>query len=124
MKQTVILRKRNAPKVINLPNGRSFTSKWERISRKQLPINIKVQRQRKIGPRKNNRMIYLNLTAPGFRKIKRKRKQNILNRLRLVYDRVNQSGKGLGPILIKAGLDPGSKAIGSEFGKKNNKQRN
>ena len=118
MKQTVILRKRNAPKVINLPNGRSFTSKWERISRKQLPINIKVQRQRKIGPRKNNRMIYLNLAAPGFRKRKRKRKQNILNRLRPVYDRVNQSGKGLGPNLIKAGLDPGSKAIGSEFGKK------
>ena len=45
MKQTVILRKRNAPKVINLLKGRSFTSKWERISRKQLPINIKVQRQ-------------------------------------------------------------------------------
>ena len=118
MKQTVILRKRNAPKVINLPNGRSFTSKWERISRKQLPINIKVQRQRKIGPRKNNRMIYLNLPAPGFRKIKRKRKQNILNRLRPVYDRVNQSGKGLGSNLIKAGFDLGSKAIGSEFGKK------
>ena len=75
MKQTVILRKRNAPKVINLPNGRSFTSKWERISRKQLPINIKVQRQRKIGPRKNNRMIYLNLAAPGFRKIKEKEKK-------------------------------------------------
>ena len=72
MKQTIFLRKRKAPKVINLPNGRSFTSKWERISRKQLPINIKVQRQRKIGPRKNNRMIYLNLAAPGFRKIKRK----------------------------------------------------
>ena len=70
MKETVILKKRNTPKVVNLPNGRSFTSNWERISRKQLPINIKVQRQRKIGPRKNNRMIYLNLAAPGFRKIK------------------------------------------------------
>ena len=42
IKQTIILRKR-APKVVNLPNGRSFTSKWERISRKQLPINIKVK---------------------------------------------------------------------------------
>ena len=118
MKQIVILRKRNAPKVINLPNGRSFTSKWERISRKQLPINIKVQRQRKIGPRKNNRITYLNLAAPGFRKIKIKIKQNILNRLGPVYDRVNQSGKGLGSNLIKAGFDLGSKAIGSEFGKK------
>ena len=88
MKQTVILRKRNAPKVINLPNGRSFTSKWERISRKHLPINIKVQRQRKIGLRKNNRMTYLNLAAPGSRKIKKKRKVKILNRLEPIYDRV------------------------------------
>ena len=118
MKQTVILRKRNAPKVINLPNGRSFTSKWERINRKELSINIKVQGQRKIGPRKNNRMIYLNLTAPGFKKIKRKRKQNTLNRLGPVYDGVNQSGKGLGSNLIKAGFNLRSKAIGSEFAKK------
>ena len=76
MKQTIILRKRNEPKVINLQNGRSFTSKCERISRKQLPINIKVQRQRSIGPRKNNRMIYLNLAALGFRKIKKKKTTN------------------------------------------------
>ena len=114
-------KKKNAPKVINLQNGRSFTSKWERISRKQLPINIKVQRQRSIGPRKNNRMIYLNLTALGFRKIKKKRKEQILNRLNPIYNRVNQSGKGIGRNLIKAGFDLGSKAIGSEFGKKINK---
>ena len=52
MKQTVILRKRNAQKAINLPNGKSFTSKWERISRKQLLINIKVQRQKKYDQEK------------------------------------------------------------------------
>ena len=124
MKQTVILRKRNAPKAINLPNGKSFTSKWERISRKQLLINIKVQRQKKIWPRKNNRMIYLNLAAPGFRKIKRKRKEQKLNRLGPVYDRVNQSGKGLGLNPIKVGFDLGSKAFSSKIGKKNNRQRN
>ena len=38
-------KKRAAPKVVNLPNGRSFMSKWERISRKQLPVNIRVKRQ-------------------------------------------------------------------------------
>ena len=118
MKETVILKKRNTPKVVNLPNGRSFTSNWERISKKQLPINIKVQRQRKIRPRKNNRMIYLNLAAPGFRKIKIKIKQAILNRLTPVYDKVNQSGKVPGSTLFKAGINLGSKAIGSEFGKK------
>ena len=61
-------------------------------------------------------MIYLNLAAPGFRK--RERKQAILNRLIPVYDKVNQSGKGLGSTLFKAGINLGSKAIGSEFGKK------
>ena len=70
VKETIILRKREAPKVVNLPNGRSFTSKWKRISRKQLSINIKVKRQGTISPRRNNRMIYLNQAAPAFRKIK------------------------------------------------------
>ena len=75
VKQTVILRKRAAPKIVNLPNGRFFTSKWERISRKQLPINIKVNRQRTIGPRRNNRMIYLNQAAPALKRIKKKEKK-------------------------------------------------
>ena len=110
VKQTIILRKRAAPKVVNLPNGRSFTSKWERISQKQLPVNIRVKRQRTIGPRKNNRMIYLNLAAPAFRKIKARRKQE--------KKAAAQLGKGLGSNLIKAGFDLGSKALGSEFGKK------
>ena len=63
-------------------------------------------------------MIYLNLVAPAFEKRKRKRKEYILNGLGPVYDRVNQSGKEPGSNLIKAGFDLGSKAIGSEFGKK------
>ena len=63
-------------------------------------------------------MICFNLAAPGFRKRKRKRKQAILNRLTPVYDKVNQSGKVLGSTLFKAGINLGSKAIGSEFGKK------
>ena len=74
VKQTIILRKRAAPKVVSLPNGRSFTPKWERISRKRIPINIKVKKQRTIGSRRNNRMIYLNLAGPAFKKIKVKRK--------------------------------------------------
>ena len=44
VKQTTILRKRAAPKVVNLPNGTYFTSKWERISRKRLPININLKK--------------------------------------------------------------------------------
>ena len=119
VKKHIILRKTANPKVVNLPNGRSFVSKWERISRKQLPINIKVTRNRTISPRRNNRMIYLNQAAPALRKIKRKRKEAILNRLNPICDRVNnQTGSGLGSNLVKAGFDLGSKALSSEFGKK------
>ena len=102
--QTIILRKRAVPKVVNLPKGRSFTSKWERISRKKLPVNIGVTRQRAIAPRKNNRMIYLNLVAPAFRKIKAKRKAA----------QSAQLGKGLGSNQSRLR----SKALSSEFGKK------
>ena len=105
MKQIIILRKRAVPKVVNLPNGRFFTSKWERISRKQLPLNIKVKKQQTISPRRNNRMIYLNLAKEGFRKIKQKRKQQ-------------QSVQKLGSNLLKSGFELGSEAIGSEIGKK------
>ena len=118
MNRTVILRKRAAPKVVNLPNDRSFIGKGERVSKKNPPINIRVKRQRTIGPRKNNRMIYLNLAAPAFKEIKARRKKEIANRLEPVYDRINQSGKGLASNLIKVGFDLASKAISSEFGKK------
>ena len=55
-------------------------------------------------------MIYLNLAAPAFRKIKAKRKQD--------KKAGAQLGKGLGSNLMKAGFDLGSKALGSEFEKK------
>ena len=71
-----------------------------------------------IGPRRNNKAILLNQAAPTFRKIKRKRKKEILNRLGPVYDRVNQSGRGLASNLAKAGIELGTKALSSEFGKK------
>ena len=88
-------------------------NKW-----KTTPDKYKSTKTKKIGPRKNNRMIYLNLAAPGFKKRKRKRKEKKLNRLGPVYDRVNQSGKGLGSNLIKVGFDLGSKAFSSKIGKK------
>ena len=68
-------------------------------------------------------MIYLNLAAPAFKEIKARRKKEIANRLEPVYDRINQSGRGLASNLIKVGFDLSSKAISSEFGKKINKQR-
>ena len=118
VKKHIILRKRANPKQITLPNGKSFVSKWERISRKQLPINIKVTRNRTIGPRRNNRMIYFNLGKPALKRIRKKRREGIINRPNPIYNRVNQTGSGLGSDLVKVGFDLGSKALGSEFGKK------
>ena len=65
-----------------------------------------------IGPRRNNRAILLNQAAPAFWK------SEIFNRLGPVYDRVNQSGRGLASNLAKAGIELGTKALGFGFGKK------
>ena len=64
-------------------------------------------------------MIYLNQAGPTLKRIKRRRKKEVINRLGPVYDRVQgHSGRGLASNLAKAGPELGSKALGSEFGKK------
>ena len=108
VKRHIILRKTATPKIVNLPSSRSFVSKRERISRKQLPMNIRVNRVRTIGPRRNNRQIYFNLARERFRKIKQKRKAAARQ----------QSGKGLGSDFAKMGLNLRSKVLGSEIRKK------
>ena len=75
----------------------------ERISRKQLPRKTRVKRARKIGLRRNNRRILINLAAPAFRKIKQKRRQ---------------TGSGLGGDLTKMEIQMGSKALNSSIGRK------
>ena len=112
VKKHEILRQRATPKTVNLPNGRSFVSKWERISRKQLPMNIRVNRVRTIGARRNNRRIYFNLARDAFRKIKRKRKGAARAAV------AQQSGQGLCSNFAKIGHDLGSKVLGSDIGKK------
>ena len=44
----------------------------------------------------------------------------MVRRLGLVYDRMQQRGSGLASNIARAGLELGSKALGSEFGKKTN----
>ena len=106
VKKHIILRKRRAPVTVRLPNGRSFISRWERINRKQLPINIKVSRNGTIGPRRNVRR-------------KKKQEQNRVARVNQLYpDMLPQIGSGIGQNLLKAGINLGSKAIGSDIGKK------
>ena len=103
VKKNIILRKRRAPVQINLPNGRSFTSRWKRISRKQLPINIKVARNRAIGPRRQRKNKQMG------RKIRNAAADNNVD---------FQVGSGMGSTLLKTGVSLGSQAINSTIGKK------
>ena len=50
MRQKIVLGRRAIPLRVNLPDGTSFVSRYERISRKNLPKNS-VPRTRTIGPR-------------------------------------------------------------------------
>ena len=54
MREKIVLRQRTTPKQVTLPNVTVFPARYERISRKQLPINIHVKNARKIGPRNKN----------------------------------------------------------------------
>ena len=76
-------------------------------------MNIRINRVRSIGARRNNRRIYFNLARDSFRKIKRKRKEAARQAA------LQQSGQGgLGSEFFITGLKLGSKILGSEIGKK------
>ena len=55
MRTKIILRRGTSTKQITLLNSSTFTARYERISRKQLSINIQVKNARKIGPRNKNK---------------------------------------------------------------------
>ena len=94
MKQKNVLRRRTIPKVVTLPNGTIFTSRYERISRKQLPSNIKVKKVRTVGPRNGSRGIISLNDANLLR--------NILKRKKV---RFNRSAIALKRMKKKTGLD-------------------
>ena len=55
MREKIVLRRRTFPRIVTLPNGTTFTARYERVSRKQLSTNIRVTNARKIGPRNRNK---------------------------------------------------------------------
>ena len=56
-------------------------------------------------------MIYLNQAAPALSKIRKRKRNEAINRLMLIYDRVNQIGSGLGSNLLKSGMELRSKKL-------------
>ena len=57
MREKKCLRQSTSQKIVTLPNGTTFKARYERISKNQLPRNIRVKNARKISPRTKNRVI-------------------------------------------------------------------
>ena len=51
MKEKIPLRRRVVSKKVTLPNGKTFHARYERTSRRNLPTNVTIRKNRTIGPR-------------------------------------------------------------------------
>ena len=125
MREKILLRKRTSPKQVTLPNGTTFVARCERISRKQLPINVHVRNARKIGPRNRSKC----KMGPGPTKRARVTKKKVrftpstslrerIARIKRYRACRKQTGSGLASNLANIGLTMGSKALNSALGKK------
>ena len=103
----IIMIKRERPKRVTLPDGRTFLARYRRATRDDLPANIALPR------------IYKERAAP---KGKRRRRRNRLD----VYGerqrgalrrRAAQRGRGIGSFL-KKGFKLGKRALNSRLGKR------
>ena len=117
-------RRRTSPKIVTLPNSTTFTARYERINRKQVPINIKVKNARKIGPRnKNKSKMELGPTksAKVTKKVRFTPSTSLRERLARIKryrdSRKGQTRSGLATDLAKIGLTMGSKALNSLVGR-------
>ena len=125
MREKILLRKRTSPKQVTLPNGTTFVVRYERISRKQLPINVHVRNARKIGPRNKNKSKMGSGPTKRARVTKKKVRFTPSTSLRERIARIKryrayrkQTGSGLASNLANIGLTMGLKALNSALGKK------
>ena len=115
MRQKIVLRQQAVPLNVTLPNGTSFALRYERISKRNLPGNIRVTKTWTIGLQKRcTRKKKVRLALPN------KPTQDRAKRIKKKYSRLwhAQTGCGLVGNLTKLGLNIGSKAINSAFEKK------
>lgn len=99
MRKKIVLKRKTTPKVVTLTNGTTFTTRCERIRRKNLPTNIKVKKTRTIGPRTQRKKVRFTSS-------------------RSLRARRAQTGSGLASNLVTLELNLGSRAINSIVGKK------
>ena len=93
-----MLTRRSTPQRIHLPNGQSFLTRYERVSRRNLPRNVTIKRTRQIGPRNRSTK-------------KAQKGGSILGEL------AKWGAKLRAKTLFKKGVSTRSKALSSEIGK-------
>ena len=84
MKKNYVMKKLDVPKRVTLPNGRTFTARFRRATRAELPNNITMRRT------------YRNNFAKGTRRIPTGRRRR----------RAAQSGQGLFSFIKKVAKNP------------------
>ena len=115
MRQKIVLRRRAVPLKVTLPNGKFFGARYKRISKKNLPANIRVANAHTIGPRRKRtrkkKVRFALANTPTLDRARRIRKKS--RKLQSI-----ETGCGLVGNLVKLGLNMGLKAINSAFCKK------
>ena len=121
-----MLRRRATPKQVTLSDGTNFVARYERISRKQLLMNIRVKNTRKIGPRNRRKPAKVTKKKVRFNPSTALRERlermtttvRAAERVKRKYRRQRQTGSGLASKLAKIGFTMGSKALNSVIRKK------
>ena len=89
-----MLRRRTSLIIVALPNGLTFTARYERISRKRLPRNIHVKNARKIDSRNGNKSkMGLGPTIPPRKKLRFKAASSTQERVRRIKKKIPKNGK-------------------------------
>ena len=102
----IIVIKRDRPKRVTLPDGRTFLARYRRATRDDLPANINLPR------------IYKERAAPKGKRRKRNNRLAVYRKgQRRALRRRAQRGRGIGSFL-KKGFKLGKKALNSRLGKR------
>ena len=101
----IIMIKRERPKRVTLPDGRTFLARYRRATRDDLPPNIEFPR------------VYKQRAAPKGKRRKRNRLVVYRERQRRALRQRGQRGRGIGSFLRK-GFKLGKKALNSRLGRR------
>ena len=101
----IIMIKRERPKRVTLPDGRTFLARYRRATRDDLPPNIEFPR------------VYKERAAPKGKRRKRNRLVVYRERQRRALRQRGQRGRGIGSFL-KKGFKLGKRALNSRLGRR------